>query len=99
MSLMAWFLFLSLLSVSLVSVAAAALMSRFVTERMLMLDVKLTTEFVNHMFQFERAEGELVKVQPVGHSSKVRLFPYSLQSTVHLVALLVFTLRRCDGSA
>ena len=58
---MAWFLFLSLLSVSLVSVAAAALMSRFVTERMLMLDVKLTTEFVNHMFQFERAESELVR--------------------------------------
>ncbi|MFL5334921.1 MAG: two-component system sensor histidine kinase NtrB [Geminicoccaceae bacterium] len=61
MSLMAWFLLLSLLSVSLVSVAAAVLLSRFMTERMLMLDVKLTTEFVNHMFQFEHAEGDLVK--------------------------------------
>ena len=61
LSLMTWFLLLSLLSVSLVSVAAAALLSRFVTERMLMLDVKLTTEFVNHMFQFERAESELVR--------------------------------------
>jgi hypothetical protein len=38
MSLMAWFLLLSLLSVSLVSVAAAVLLSRCMTERMLMLD-------------------------------------------------------------
>jgi hypothetical protein len=59
-SLMAWFLLLSLLSVSLVS-AAAVLLSRCMTERMLMLDVRLTTEFVNHTIPFENAEGDLAK--------------------------------------
>ena len=53
-----WFLLLSFLSVSLVSVTSALLLARFMTERMLMLDVKLTTEFVNQMFRFESADSE-----------------------------------------
>jgi hypothetical protein len=48
--LVAWFLVLSLLSVSLVALVSAVLLSRFLTERMVELDTKLTTEFVNHMF-------------------------------------------------
>ena len=56
--LLLWFLLLSFASVSLVSVTSAFLLARFMTERMLMLDVKLTTEFVNHMFKFENADNE-----------------------------------------
>ncbi len=56
--LMHWFLLLSFVSVSLVGVTSALLLARFMTDRMLMLDVKLTTEFVNHMFKFENADNE-----------------------------------------
>lgn len=54
--LVAWFLLLSLLSVSLVSVSAAMLLARFMTDRFLQLDVRLTTEFANHLFAFEGAD-------------------------------------------
>ena len=54
--LLIWFLLLSLLSVTAVSLASAALLSRYVTESLLNLDARLTTEFVNHLFAFEGAD-------------------------------------------
>jgi two-component system sensor histidine kinase HydH len=54
--LVAWFLLLSLLSVTAVSVTAAVLLSRYMTENLLRHDARLTTEFVNHMFAFEDAD-------------------------------------------
>jgi signal transduction histidine kinase len=67
-SLMTRFLLLSLLSVALVSVASAYLLSRFLTERMLALDVDMTTEFINHIFGVEGADryfdGSATQPQP-----------------------------------
>ena len=43
------------------------------TERMLMLDVKLTTEFVNQMFEFENADDEFaggLRLPPRGHARR-----------------------------
>jgi signal transduction histidine kinase len=57
--LIAWFLALSLLSVTAVSTASAYLLARFMTERLLALDVKLTTETVNHLFAADSADGQL----------------------------------------
>jgi two-component system sensor histidine kinase HydH len=54
--LLIWFLLLSLLSVTAVSLASAALLSRYVTESLLNLDGRLTTEFINHLFAFEGAD-------------------------------------------
>lgn len=55
-SLLTWFLLLSFVSVTAVSIASAYLLQRFVTERMLALDVSLTTEFVNNIFGSENAD-------------------------------------------
>lgn len=55
-SLVAWFLFLSLVSVAAVSTTSAYLMSRFVTERMLTQDLTVTTEFINHIFGADHAD-------------------------------------------
>lgn len=55
-SLVTWFLILSLLSVAVVSFASAYLLQRFLTERVLALDVKMTTEFINHVFGIEDAD-------------------------------------------
>ncbi|MEK0083900.1 sensor histidine kinase [Benzoatithermus flavus] len=55
-SLVAWFLILSLISVAAVSFTSAWLLQRFMSERMLALDVKVTTEFINHVFGIEDAD-------------------------------------------
>ena len=55
-SFVAWFLLLSLVSVTAVSMTTAYLLSRFVTERMLMQDVTVTTEFINHIFGADQAD-------------------------------------------
>ena len=58
--LVARFLLLSLLSVSVVSVTAAVLLARFTTENLLRLDVEMATEFVNQMFAYENADAVFV---------------------------------------
>ena len=54
--LVVWFLVLSLFSVSAVSLSAAVLLASYLTDRFLQLDVRLTTEFANHLFAFEGAD-------------------------------------------
>lgn len=60
-SLVVRFLILSLLSVALVSLASSYFLSRFLTERMLALDVQLTGEFINNIFGIETADHDFSK--------------------------------------
>jgi signal transduction histidine kinase len=62
--LVAWFLILSLLSVTAVSFLSAYVLQRFMSERLLALDVKMTTEFINHIFAAEDADRHFAASQP-----------------------------------
>jgi signal transduction histidine kinase len=73
-SLVAWFLLLSLLSVTVVSGASALLLARFLTERLLALDISVTTEFINHIFGVENADRYFVGAGTGGHGEELTRF-------------------------
>ena len=96
-SLVAWFLLLSLLSVSLVSIVSATLLSRFLTDRFLQLDARLTTEFANHLFAFDGADEmfEQSPNKPVPASvarffTQVGQMPDILRANIYLLDGTVF---------
>lgn len=73
-SLVARFLILSLLSMTAVSLVSASLLSRFLTDRMLALDVQLTTEFVNHIFGVEGADRSFSQASPQSQTRELARF-------------------------
>jgi two-component system sensor histidine kinase HydH len=95
--LVAWFLLLSLLSVSLVSISTAVLLDRYISDQLLRLDARLTTEFANHLFAFEGAdaafEGSPQKPVPPAVArffAQVGQMPDVLRANIYLLDGTIF---------
>lgn len=89
-SLMARFLLLSLLSVSLVSLVSSYVLSRFLTERMLAFDVQLTGEFINNIFgveasdhTFDKADTEIRHGELAAFFDHMRRMPEVLRTNIY----------------